>query len=872
MKLLYSLILLFWTSQVFTQMVLSGTATGGCHCYTLTTSNDDEGSIWSPNQIDLTKPFDFTFRVNLGFNDATGADGMVFVLRQDGVTSGVGGSLLGYGGITNSIGIEIDTWNSAPEVVTGDIPSDHIGMNSNGGVDHDLVGAIPIANIEDGADHDFRVVWNPATFQMDVYLDDAFIFSYVEDIVTTFFGGDPMVFFGWTGATGGFSNVQTVCVDILNEITVDDLEPCPGQEITLTDNSSSGLIYDGASIYEWLWVLPGGETADTESISITFTEEGDHVIFVETTNLIGCDESEFLTITVDSVDINIISDSITCFGFNDGAASAVASMGEVPYSFLWDDPLGQTTAEITDLSPGTYEVAVTDAAGCQAIDNVVISEPAPLLLTDVEIDSATCGLDDGEVIFHVTGGNSGYMFQLDTGLPFTTDSVFEAVSDGTYNYSITDHKGCLLEGTLTVFSDSLEVSTTTINSTCFEFDDASGTAFPAFDVFPCSFQWSDPLMQTTQTASNLAPGTYSVLVTHDEIGCAGYGEITVTEPDLLGITGVIEVDASCGVNNGSITINVAGGTLPYEYSIDDGSTYFSTATFESLGPNDYAIRIRDANGCLVGQSVTIVNVTMVPDIIIQADFPQGCQVHHVNFTNLSDPLLTAETRWNFGDGNEATGVTVSNTYPIADCYDVYVEVTTFDGCVTDSLYEDFICVWPLPIANFDFFPFNPNTIESEVDFQNLSEGAVTYHWDFGDGYNSTMTNPNHIFPETGNRTHEVQLTATTDKGCIDDISKFVTVEEVVQYYIPNAFTPNEDPFNRTFTPVFIPGFFPANYSLKIFNRWGELLFESQNPTVGWDGTYGGEIQQDGLYTWQITFKENGTDRKRTDIGHFSLLK
>jgi gliding motility-associated-like protein len=92
------------------------------------------------------------------------------------------------------------------------------------------------------------------------------------------------------------------------------------------------------------------------------------------------------------------------------------------------------------------------------------------------------------------------------------------------------------------------------------------------------------------------------------------------------------------------------------------------------------------------------------------------------------------------------------------------------------------------------------------------------------------------------------------------------------YYVPNTFTPDGDKFNNTFLPVFTSGFDPYDYKLLIFNRWGEVLFESNNAAVGWDGTYGGQMMQDGVYIYQIEFKEEFTDYRHVLRGHVNLLR
>jgi gliding motility-associated-like protein len=92
------------------------------------------------------------------------------------------------------------------------------------------------------------------------------------------------------------------------------------------------------------------------------------------------------------------------------------------------------------------------------------------------------------------------------------------------------------------------------------------------------------------------------------------------------------------------------------------------------------------------------------------------------------------------------------------------------------------------------------------------------------------------------------------------------------FYIPNTFTPDDDAYNSTFFPVFTSGFDPQKYSMLIFDRWGELIFESRDAEVGWDGTYGGKLMQDGTYIWKIEFKTKANDKRVMKVGHVNILR
>jgi gliding motility-associated-like protein len=120
------------------------------------------------------------------------------------------------------------------------------------------------------------------------------------------------------------------------------------------------------------------------------------------------------------------------------------------------------------------------------------------------------------------------------------------------------------------------------------------------------------------------------------------------------------------------------------------------------------------------------------------------------------------------------------------------------------------------------------------------------------------------------------LIATSALGCTDTAQSTIQVYEELIFYVPNTFTPDNDNYNPVFQPVFTSGFDPQEFVLYIYNRWGELIFESRNVEIGWDGTYGsnGEIEmcQDGTYTWKIEFKVSCWDERRVAIGHVNLLR
>ncbi len=178
-----------------------------------------------------------------------------------------------------------------------------------------------------------------------------------------------------------------------------------------------------------------------------------------------------------------------------------------------------------------------------------------------------------------------------------------------------------------------------------------------------------------------------------------------------------------------------------------------------------------------------------------------------------------------------------------------------------------------PTANFTPSPSILNSYNLSSTMNNTSIGAVSYEWYFMDGATSNLDNPTHEFPDSTYGDQNILLIATSAGGCKDTIIKSITIEEELIIYIPNSFTPDPDIHNPTFQPVFTSGYDPYVYSMLIFNRWGEIVFETHDVSVGWNGTFGNTNKvQDDVYTWRIEFKLSKKDEHRILVGSVNLIR
>ncbi|PWL30357.1 MAG: hypothetical protein DCO96_05085, partial [Fluviicola sp. XM-24bin1] len=247
----------------------------------------------------------------------------------------------------------------------------------------------------------------------------------------------------------------------------------------------------------------------------------------------------------------------------------------------------------------------------------------------------------------------------------------------------------------------------------------------------------------------------------------------------------------------------------------------------------------------------------------------------VNFTNTSSSVSgLADCQWTI-NGQTVPGCTSgAYTFTSAGTYDVTLTTTSVSGCTATDTYAQYIYVEADPIASFTPSSTELSSQFTEVNFDNTTTGATSYEWDFGTpGATSTEVNPSHTYPEEPG-TYNVMLTAYTDLGCMDQAFATITIQEELIYYIPNTFTPDGDDYNETFLPVFTEGYDPMDFHFLIFNRWGEIIWESYDASVGWDGTYGvaGDLVQDGTYVWKLEFKTNMNDERKFLTGHVNLIR
>ena len=354
--------------------IRNGAATQNtCNCYTLTPAMlDVSGSVWNASKIDLNNPFDFIFNVYLGCLDANGADGIVFMLQPISTSVGAAGGGLGFENVVPSVGITLDTWQNE---LNNDPWYDHISIQTNGNLNHgtDLAGPVQAsvsnANIEDCQWHTLRIRWDPATTALNAWFDGVLRVSSTADIINTVFNNDPMVYWGFSAATGGSYNLQQFCTALNPLFTTSSANntACIGETIDFTNSSESF-----APIASYYWELGDGTSYNVRDIPPhDYTTPGVYNVKMAITGFDGC-KSDTLRRTVTIGDFPVADFSIrdTCAGKAPGLTNLSAVTVGTISQWNWQvdgNPLASTPSpDLSTLTPGNHNLSlsVVSSAGC----------------------------------------------------------------------------------------------------------------------------------------------------------------------------------------------------------------------------------------------------------------------------------------------------------------------------------------------------------------------------------------------------------------------------------------------------------------------------------------------------------------------------
>lgn len=280
-------------------------------------------------------------------------------------------------------------------------------------------------------------------------------------------------------------------------------------------------------------------------------------------------------------------------------------------------------------------------------------------------------------------------------------------------------------------------------------------------------------------------------------------------------------------------------------------------TYQVPGLRTVTLEIEDNNGCIDRKQRNINYQPAPSTIIVEPSQFLGCEPATVFFDNLTAPINEDyDILWDFGDGSmseDRFSVSPTHIFEEDGVYNVSVSITSPIGCEVSRDFNGLIRVQKGPDADFVYTPEQPTIFQNEVSFTNLTVGAVGYYWTFGDDGVSFQEDPTYEYRDTG--MYLVRMQATSANGCIDTISKIVDVAPVADIFFPNAFSPDGNGRNDVFRGVGSADLL-NDFKLIIYDRWGAEVFETNDPTLGWNGRLNntGNELPGGVYLYQAAYR------------------
>lgn len=557
-------------------------------------------------------------------------------------------------------------------------------------------------------------------------------------------------------ATYTVTPTSGTCIGTSFQVTV-TVNPAINPNTIVTNNSCFGVnnasittnITGGIPPYTISWIGPNAFTS--AATSITNLQPGNYNLTI--TDAGNCPFTNSYTIS-EPTDIVISNDTInnvSCFGASNGAIGITVSGGTGAYSYSWtqnNTPFA-ATEDISNLSPATYVVTVSDANNCgPKIATFIITEPPLLqvnLATQTNVDCF--GFATGAINIDVVGGTAPYTFLWSNGA--STEDI-AAISAGQYNVVVTDSLGCTKNLAVTI-TQSTEIVITAITTPveCYGDNDATIAVTLSGGTAPYQTQWSNLAVGLNQ--NNLSPGDYTITVT-DALGCQKLLTINIPSPPIFDVNPVVNNISCFGANDGSIALNFVGGIAPVNLVWSDGSP--AGTIRNNLGPGTYSVVITDAKPCTISRTFTILEPQL---LVLSANITNALDCNNAN-TGAINLLVSGGTPpfttvWNNGVSTEDLTNIPAGNYSVI--------VTDSNGCSTSGQYS-ITRPSPIVLAVNTTTTANCAAQSATQNFEaQVSGGVPPFQFNWSSGTTSGINNELMTTTQDG----LVTLTATDAIGC-----------------------------------------------------------------------------------------------------------
>ena len=569
------------------------------------------------------------------------------------------------------------------------------------------------------------------------------------------------------------------------------------------------------------------------------------------------------------------------------------------FSFVWSPSFFLSSS--TDQNPNAvpmvssnYKVLVTDnSGGCKDSADIYIDVICDTCdKPSVFINDLTCyGGSDASIFGSPTGifGPPWMVYLLDGNynvLDYDSNVVstffFDSLSSGQYVLRSLDTLGCYAD-TLVTIDDVTPIALIMTNDTivCLGGNATIGVSATGGSS-PYIYNWEGLSSSVTHVVNPLFSQYYKVNV-EDSSGCeSNYDSVLVAlfPPIIINTL----TDSICPFDSLDLSVIAFGGNGgPYNYSWTNQSgvqlSNQTTANVSPINPNTYYY-VSVSDNCETPENNDSVLVTWydLPYVDFSSDTSSGCWPVEVLFNNHTNISQVASCDWNFGNGVFSNNLdTVVVIYNSPGSYHVSLQVTNSDGCDNDTTYFNYIEIFDYPVAGFISRPNPASILNPSVQFVDTSSSDVVYFdWTFYDSTNTMIgsdyvQNPTFNFSGIIEQQYYIQLYVENQNGCSDTVNGIQIVEGEYSFFLPNSFTPNGDGLNDSFFPVGDKVSI-ENYSFKIFNRWGELIFSTNDFNAKWDGTYQNNPLSSDAYIWKIDLLDISTGKEKNLKGYVLLSR
>ncbi len=536
-----------------------------------------------------------------------------------------------------------------------------------------------------------------------------------------------------------------------------------------------------------------------------------------------------------AIDISATVTDASC-GSNDGQLMASAANGAAPYTYSLDGVNFQNSNTFTGLAPGNYTLTVKDVNGETVSVDEFIGNGCPTV-TAIAADE-TCSQKNGTIVSTGAGGSMPYKFSID-GINFQNSSTFTGLAAGSYTITIKDAAGFTSTAPVTVNGNCLLVNINIANAVCSKIN-GSISLSATNGAAPYRFSIDGINFQDGNLFTGLAAGDYTISV-KDATNAQKDSLVTITDNPAPKISLAV-IQASCTNTNGSLNITATGGTAPLQYSTD-GINFQNNNVFNNLDSGVYVGYVQDANGC-IGTDTVHLTALPTPVVFIGND-TSLCNGQAITLAAPQAPGYAFLWQDNSTAYNNV--VTRPGTY--------YVRATNQFNCSASDTIS--IIYKSLPVISLGS---DTSICSTQHLLLNASYPQSAYLWQDG------STSANFDVLQAGRYAVRV-----TNSCGVTSASIMVSLKKCAcKFYIPTAFTPDKDGKNDIFKPGYQCLF--SNYEMKLYNRFGQLMFSSLDPATGWDGSFKNKQQPIGVYVYEVLYKDNITGKSEHIKGTVTLLR